>query len=128
MANLHQQAWDGGYSIAELWGFTAPVTRATVDVQGEHLLMWGILGIVEYQVDRGAGHGYLRQRLALGQWIAFGYAGPESTGQPAPQRLPVFEDAKFGRKRSAIGDATRVFVDARIVHAEFFAELAASAI
>jgi hypothetical protein len=55
--------WAEGYSIAELWGMSQPVTRGTSAVDGEHLLLWGILSIVEYQVDKGAGHAYLRDRL-----------------------------------------------------------------
>ncbi|MGZ3288627.1 MAG: hypothetical protein ACXU85_12585, partial [Xanthobacteraceae bacterium] len=52
--------WAGGYSIAELWGYSEPVTRHTSAVEADHGLLWGILSIVEYQVSKGAGHRYLR--------------------------------------------------------------------
>ena len=48
--------WAGGYSIAELWGHSEPVTRNTSSVEAAHGLLWGILSIVEYQVSKGAGH------------------------------------------------------------------------
>src|SRR4051794_11794860 len=50
--------WAGGYSIAELWGHSEPVTRSTSLVEAAHGLLWGILSIVEYQVSKGAGHRY----------------------------------------------------------------------
>ena len=43
--------WAGGYSIAELWGHSEPVTRNTSSVEAAHGLLWGILSIVEYQVS-----------------------------------------------------------------------------
>ena len=55
--------WGKGYSVAELWGFTQPVSRGSPTLENTHLIVWGILSIVEYQVDRGAGHKYLRDRL-----------------------------------------------------------------
>src|SRR3954463_10180236 len=45
--------WAGGYSIAELWGHSEPVTRSTSLVEAAHGLLWGILSIVEYQVSKG---------------------------------------------------------------------------
>ena len=101
--------WAGGYSIAELWGHSEPVTRNTSSVEAAHGLLWGILSIVEYQVSKGAGHRYLRERLWAGDWIAKG-------SQPELCRVPKIKDAKFGRKVSAIGDGVR------IVHAQFDAD------
>ena len=34
------------------------------------------------------------------------------------QRVPGFADAKFGPRRSEIGDGSRVFTKVRIVHAQ----------
>jgi len=107
--------WAGGYSIAELWGHSAPVTRNTSSVEAAHGLLWGILSIVEYQVSKGAGHRYLRERLWAGDWIAKG-------SQPELCRVPKIKDAKFGRKVSAIGDGTVKYTGVRIVHAQFDAD------
>ena len=95
--------WAGGYSIAELWGYSEPVTRSTSAVEAAHGLLWGILSIVEYQVSKGAGHRYLRERLWAGDWIAIGNLEPK-VPESALCRVPKIKDAKFGRKVSAIGD------------------------
>jgi hypothetical protein len=72
--------WAGGYSIAELWGHSEPVTRNTSSVEAAaHGLLWGILSIVEYQVSKGAGHRYLRERLWAGDWIAIGNLEPKGS-------------------------------------------------
>jgi hypothetical protein len=71
------EIWRNGYSIAELWGFSKPVSRGSAP-DNTHLILWGILGIVEYQVDRNAGHAYLRDRLRNGDWIAMGVSGAEN--------------------------------------------------
>src|SRR5262245_50264733 len=71
--------WTQGYSIAELWGRGEPVTRGTSRVDAAHLLLWGILSIVEYQVSKGAGHRYLRERLWAGDWIAIGNLEPKAS-------------------------------------------------
>ena len=110
--------WAEGYSIAELWGRGEPVTRATSRVDAAHLLLWGILSIVEYQVSKGAGHRYLRERLWAGDWIAIGNLEPKAPGSPLC-RVPRFEHAKFGRKVSAVGDGTAKYTGVRIVHALF---------
>ncbi len=67
------QLWHNGYSIAELWGFTEPVSRGGPTTDNDHLILWGILSIVEDQVSHGAGHRYLRDRLWDRDWIAIGY-------------------------------------------------------
>jgi hypothetical protein len=110
--------WAEGYSIAELWGRGEPVTRGTSRVDAAHLLLWGILSIVEYQVSKGAGHRYLRERLWTGDWIAIGNLEPRA---PASRlcRVPRFEHAKFGSKASAIGDGTAKYTGVRVVHALF---------
>jgi hypothetical protein len=110
--------WAEGYSIAELWGRGEPVTRATSRVDAAHLLLWGILSIVEYQVSKGAGHRYLRERLWTGDWIAIGNLEPKASGSRLC-RVPRFEHAKFGRKASAIGDGTTKYTGVRIVHSQF---------
>jgi hypothetical protein len=110
--------WAGGYSIAELWGHSEPVTRNTSSVEAAHGLLWGILSIVEYQVSKGAGHRYLRERLWAGDWIAIGNLEPKGS-QPELCRVPKIKDAKFGRKVSAIGDGTLKYTGVRIVHAQF---------
>jgi hypothetical protein len=114
-------AWGHGFSVAELWGLSSPVWHPGSDVD-QHLMMWGILGIVEYQVSEGAGHRYLRDRLWGGDWIAIGFKEPRA----AWSRLtivPQIEDAKFGRKLSAVGDGKTNYVDVRIVHAQLFVGL-----
>jgi hypothetical protein len=113
--------WAGGYSIAELWGHSEPVTRNTSSVEAAHGLLWGILSIVEYQVSKGAGHRYLRERLWAGDWIAIGNLEPKGS-QPELCRVPKIKDAKFGRKVSAIGDGTLKYTGVRIVHAQFDAD------
>jgi hypothetical protein len=85
-------------------------------------LLWGILSIVEYQVSKGAGHRYLRERLWAGDWIAIGNLEPKGS-QPELCRVPKIKDAKFGRKVSAIGDGTLKYTGVRIVHAQFDADL-----
>jgi hypothetical protein len=109
------ESWEQGYSISELWGRSAPVTRATSDTDGPHPLLWGILSIAEYQIDKGAGHKYLIDRLTSGDWIAIGYLSPRRPGDIAVV-VPVGDGTKFGRKESAIGDGVTNYVDARIVH------------
>ena len=113
--------WQAGYSIPELWGFTPPVGRATSNVGGDHRLLWGILGIVEYQVDRGAGHRYLRDRLWAGDWAAIGFA-ERPTRAVRLEFVPRIENAKFGRKPSAVGNEILKYTEVRIVHARFLAE------
>jgi hypothetical protein len=112
------QVWEAGYSIAELWGHSAAVQRSTSDVEGEHPILWGILGIAEYQIDHGAGHRYLRARLETGDWIAIGYCAPK-TPLSRLVIVPPVRDAKFGKKLSAIGTDATEFVDLRIVHARY---------
>jgi hypothetical protein len=113
-----ESIWGDGYSIPELWGFTAPVTRATSAINDEHYLIWGILSIVEYQVDRGAGHRYLRDRLWAGDWIAIGFEDAETESSELVI-VPKIVDAKFGRKQSAVGDFDKRYVNVRIIHALF---------
>jgi hypothetical protein len=115
-------AWESGFSIAELWGFRGPVVRPTDQIKAEHALIWGILGIVEYQVSKGAGHRYLRERLWKGDWVAIGVLdnGTESSELVC---VPPFENAKFGRKRSAIGDDTVQYANVRILHSQLFSKL-----
>ncbi len=109
--------WAEGYSIAELWGHSEPVTRGTSTVEAAHILLWGILSIVEYQVRKGAGHRYLRERLWAGDWIAIGNLEPNAPGSPLC-RVPRIRDAKFGRKVSAIGDGTIKYTGVRVVHSQ----------
>jgi hypothetical protein len=113
------EIWRNGYSIAELWGFSKPVSRGSTP-DNTHLILWGILEIVEYQVNRNAGHAYLRDRLRNGDWIAMGFLEPK-TPKSRLEILPPIKDAKFGRKQSAIGDGVRNYVDVRIVHARALA-------
>ena len=113
--------WERGYSVAELWGFTAPVSRKTSEISTPHGLLWGILGIVEYQVDKGAGHRYLQQRLKSGDWIGIGVRETETEGGKFTI-VPTFNDIKFGRKKSAVGDGVTNYVNVRFVHAKFFQE------
>jgi hypothetical protein len=117
--------WDEGYTVAELWGFTSRVTRGTSVIDRPHGLLWGILGIVEYQVNKGAGHRYLRERLKTGDWIAIGRLVPKEAN-PDLSRVPVFEEAKFGRKQSAVGDDTVEYVDVRVVHGQLYAQMTQS--
>lgn len=120
-----REVWARGYSVAELWGLSEPVTRGRSAYDQPHIIMWGILSIVEYQVDKGAGHKYLRERLRQSNWVAIGFPEPKT----AASRLaivPCIEDAKFGRKNSAVGDGAHNFVDVRILHARLFQELTAS--
>ena len=114
------EIWRNGYSIAELWGFSKPVSRGSAP-DNTHLILWGILGIVEYQVDRNAGHAYLRDRLRNGDWIAMGFLEPK-TPKSRLEVIPQIKDAKFGRKQSAIGDGVINYVDVRIVHARALVE------
>jgi hypothetical protein len=113
-------AWGHGFSVAELWGLSNLVSHPGSDVD-QHLMLWGILGIVEYQVSEGAGHRYLRDRLWNGDWIAIGFKEPWQRSRLTI--VPQIKDAKFGRKRSAVGDGVTNYADVRIVHAQLFAEL-----
>ena len=120
-SELLQNLWGCGYSVAELWGLTAPVKRGTSEIAEPHCLLWGILGIVEYQVDKGAGTRYLQARIASGDWIGIGYRRSE----PADKQLtlvPKIQNAKFGRKESAVGDDEAVFTDVRFVHQKLYDE------
>jgi hypothetical protein len=115
-------AWESGFSIAELWGFRGPVVRSTDQIKAEHALIWGILGIVEYQVSKGAGHRYLRERLWKGDWVAIGVLD-NGTENSELVRVPQFENAKFGRKRSAIGDDSIQYTNVRILHSALYSRL-----
>lgn len=112
--------WENGYSIAELWGFTEPVSRGGPAADNDHLILWGILSIVEDQVSHGAGHRYLRDRLWDRDWIAIGFLDQRLA------ILPPIKDAKFGRKPSAIGDGVTNYIDVRIVHARLLMAIAES--
>ena len=112
------QLWENGYSIAELWGFTEPVSRGGPTTDNDHLILWGILSIVEDQVSHGAGHRYLRDRLWDRDWIAIGFLNQRLA------ILPPIKDAKFGRKPSAIGDGVTNYMDVRILHARLFLAIA----
>jgi hypothetical protein len=118
------QAWVKGYSIAELWGFTKPISCGESALGNTHLILWGIRSIVEYQVDRGAGHRYLRDRLWNGDWIAVGFLEPK-TPESRLAILPPIKDAQFGRKFFAIGDGVTNYIDVRVVHSHLVSELAA---
>jgi len=96
---------------------SAPVARATSQVEASHSLMWGILSIVEYQTSEGAGHRYLRDRLLSGDWFAIGRANNDETNRLV--LVPKFDVPKFGRKPSAIGDDTIKYLDVRVVHSQF---------
>ena len=109
------EIWANGYSIAELWGFTKPVSRGGEAPTNDHLILWGISSIVEYQVDRGAGHQYLRDRLWNGDWTAVGFLEPK-TPESRLGIVPPIKNAQFGRKQSAIGDGVTNYVDVRVVH------------
>jgi hypothetical protein len=106
--------WQSGYSIAELWGNGEPVSRGGPSLETEHLILWGILSIVEDQVSHGAGHRYLRDRLWNRDWIAIGFLNQRLAV------LPSIENAKFGRKPSAVGDGTTNYTDVRVVHSRLF--------
>jgi hypothetical protein len=120
-----KEIWMRGYSVAELWGLSEPATRGRSAFDQPHIIMWGILGIVEYQVDKGAGHKYLRERLWESDWIAIGYPEPKTVASRLAI-VPRIENAKFGRKKSGVGDGVDNFVDVRILHARLFQELAAN--
>ena len=111
--------WGNGYSVAELWGFTKPVSRGSPTLENTHLIVWGILSIVEYQVNRGAGHKYLRDRLWKGDWKAVGYLTPKTPNSQL-EILPPIKDAQFGRKSSALGNDITRWIDVRIVHSNCF--------
>jgi hypothetical protein len=102
--------WAQGYSIGELWGRTEPVSRGGPSLEKTHLIMWGILSIVDDQVRTGAGHEYLRDRLWQKDWVAVGKLDGRMT------IIPPTRDAKFGRKPSAIGHGDIVYADVRVVH------------
>lgn len=110
-------AWEAGYSIAELWGSSRPVMRATSDVRSIYPLLWGILSMAEYQIDRGAGHTYLRTRLEAGDWIAIGTPQNAASGAPLVE-VPRISAAKFGKRRSAIGDGMTNYINVRIINKE----------
>ena len=117
-----KHAWEQGYSVAELWGMSKPVSRGGAPADNTYLILWGILSIVEYQVDKGAGHRYLRERLLNGDWTAIGVREPRTE----PSELvvvPPINDAKFGRKKSAIGDGDTNYVDVRVLHSRLFREI-----
>lgn len=114
------KAWESGYSIGELWGFSRSALRAESNSGGQHSIIWGILSIVEYQVDRGAGHKYLRDRLSTGDWTAIGFLVPKAANSEL-QIVPPIENAQFGRKPSAIGNADVQYTDVRIVHSNCLA-------
>jgi len=119
------KAWEQGYSVAELWGMSKPVSRGGEPPDNTHLILWGILSIVEYQVDKGAGHRYLRDRLWNGDWTAVGL---RESGAETPRLtvVPQIKEAKFGRKKSAVGDGATNYVDVRILHTRLFREIAAA--
>lgn len=117
MASDLEAVWRLGYSIAELWGASRPVNRGTSAVPAKHLLLWGILSIVEYQVDRGAGHKYLRERLEKEDWVAIGCVVQDGV-ESILVRVPPMADAQFGKAKSAIGRTSAEYVDVRIVNAE----------
>ena len=121
-SDLLTDIWWNGFSIKEIWGFSGAVTRGTEEIKAAHPLIWGLLGIVEYQMSKGAGHRYLRERLWKGDWIAIGVCG-ERTADSKLEVVPRFENAKFGRRRSAIGDDTILYTDVRIVHSHFYGKL-----
>ena len=119
-----ETAWTHGYSIAELWGMSKPVAHLGSQFD-KHLMLWGILSIVEYQVSHGARHRYLRDRLWHGDWVAIGFQEPRDPDSRLTV-VPQIKDAKFGRKRSAVGDGVTNYADVRIVHSQLFAELTAT--
>jgi hypothetical protein len=107
--DLHD-VWRQGYSIAELWGNTDPVSRGGSSDNNDHLILWGILSIVEDQVRPGAGHEYLKDRLWHRDWVAIGLL------EQRLAVLPPIEKPKFGRRPSAISDGNTVYTDVRVVH------------
>jgi len=111
--------WANGYSIAELWGYSKPVSRPEAAPGQTHVLLWGILSIVEYKVDQGAGHNYLRDRLWNRDWIAIGFLEPK-IAEASLQIVPPIKDAKFGRRFSTVGDGVINYTDVRIVRAGDF--------
>jgi hypothetical protein len=119
--NLLSALWDCGYTIAELWGFTAPVSRGTSVISEPHGLIWGILGIVEYQINIGAGHRYLRQRISSGDWVGIGF-DEKTADQERLLIVPKIADAKFGRRRSAVGDGVANYISVRFVHQQLLEE------
>lgn len=110
--------WAQGYSIGELWGFTKPVSRTEVSAGNVHVLLWGILTIVEQQVDHGAGHKYFRERLYKRDWFAIGYREPK-TEVSRLMIVPPIEHAKFGRKFSSVGDGVVNYTDIRVVGRDY---------
>jgi hypothetical protein len=114
-----REIWAEGYSIAELWGASKPVSHKTSAINEPHHILWGILSIVEYQVDKGAGHKYLRDRLLTGDWIAVGIREPK-TSEGKFEIVPPIEHAKLGRKSSAVGDGVVNYSDVRVIHEKFF--------
>ena len=112
--------WEKGYTIGELWGNSAPVSRGGPQLETCHLIMWGILSIVDDQVREGAGHNYLRERLWHQDWIAVGSLCGDLT------IVPPIKDAKFGRKPSAIGDGIVHYLYVRILHSVLFRTIAPS--
>ena len=119
-----EMVWGHGFSVAELWGMSKPVAHPAKEVD-QHLMLWGILSIVEYQVSQGAGHRYLRDRLWNGDWIAIGFREPRAEDSRLTV-LPQIKEAKFGRRKSEVGDGTTNYADVRIVHSQLFAELTAA--
>lgn len=113
-----REIWSRGYSIGELWGASQPVSRGGPSTESSHLIMWGILSIVDDHVRKGAGHQYLRDRLWERDWVAVGYL------DQVLALVPPMRDAKFGRKPSAIGDGDITYTDVRVVHAQRIAALA----
>jgi hypothetical protein len=118
---LKSALWDCGYTVAELWGFTAPVSRGTSLISEPHGLLWGILAIVEQQVDKGAGHRYLQQRISSGDWIGIGFS-EAAAAEKQLVILPQIKDAKFGRRKSAVGDGVTNYVNVRFVHQRLLEE------
>ena len=121
---LLKNLWGCGYSVAELWGLSSPAKRGTSEIDAPHCLLWGILGIVEYQVDKGAGTRYLQARIASGDWIGIGYR--ESDDDKRLMIVPKIQNAKFGRKNSAVGDDEAIFIDVRFVHQRLYDEIIAA--
>jgi hypothetical protein len=112
-----QPLWQNGYSMAELWGNSDPVSRGGPALSNNHLIMWGILSIVNDQVGPGAGHVYLRERLWKRDWIAIGLLNEQMVV------VPPVADAKFGRKPSAIGDDVTKYTKVRVIHGELYEAL-----
>jgi hypothetical protein len=59
----------------------------------------GILAIVEQQVDKGAGHRYLQQRIGSGDGIGIGFR-KATADEGRLVIVPRIKHAKFGRKKS----------------------------